>query len=72
VTLLAERHHATTANAIVSVGFMPNGVELAKTCSGSCVGFRRIAALAEILGEFRHVNSTPFGFTPAGRQLTAT
>ena len=44
--------------------FIPNGVDLGKTRSGSRVGFRRIAEQAETLGEFRYVNSPPFGFIP--------
>jgi len=43
------------------VGTVRNGVELGKTRSGSHVGFRRIAEQPEPLGEFRYVNSTPFG-----------
>jgi len=44
---LSIRHHA-------------NGIESEKTRSGSRVGFRRIDDQAEILGEFRYVDSMPF------------
>ena len=37
-----------------------NNVDFRETRSGSRVGFRRIAKLAETLGEFRYVKSMPF------------
>jgi len=52
-TILDERHHATIANAIVSVGFTPAGRQLTAT---------KIATTNRPLKSVRHGFALPDGF----------